>query len=405
MNKKASILMTTVSASLLSAAAQDVIVKRDGTAILSKVLEIGISEVKYKNHANPDGPTYTLSKADILSVNYENGQKDTFEDIAPQAATSTQQQQTISKDLRMGAEAKEQNAQLIATINAAKPVFEGKKEFKNKKAADVALHVFNIEEGSTLINDDVEIELKFDSYNTDNALFAVNTKNKSAKTIFLDLGNTFIVRGEEAQPYYVPSATQSTQSSSSGGGVNLGAIAGAFGIGGVLGSLAGGISVGGSSGSSSTTVEYAQRVVAIPPMSSKSLMPQFFFVSGISKYSYVDVGSYGKESWGRTLYKNLRNGDIIHWDANSPSLRLHFILSYAFEENCNTLYQLKAGLYAKESIGYHTKDMSSPDQQLSNRIKLRELPIKVVLTNKPRGVSDGSPVLDVTTLNVENISK
>ena len=42
--------------------AQDVIVKKDGTTILSKVLEVGQSEIRYKKHENPDGPTYTISK-------------------------------------------------------------------------------------------------------------------------------------------------------------------------------------------------------------------------------------------------------------------------------------------------------------------------------------------------------
>lgn len=58
--------------------AQDVIVMKDGTTILSKVLEVGQSEIKYKKHENLDGPTYTISKSELQAINYQNGAKDTF---------------------------------------------------------------------------------------------------------------------------------------------------------------------------------------------------------------------------------------------------------------------------------------------------------------------------------------
>lgn len=61
-----------------SVSAQDVIVKKDGSTILSKVLEVGQDVVKYKNFSNLDGPTYTISKSELQSINYQNGAKDTF---------------------------------------------------------------------------------------------------------------------------------------------------------------------------------------------------------------------------------------------------------------------------------------------------------------------------------------
>ena len=66
---------------LLSASsvfAQDVIVKKDGTTILSKVIEIGTSEVKYKKFSNQTGPTYSISKSDVQAINYDNGEKEDF---------------------------------------------------------------------------------------------------------------------------------------------------------------------------------------------------------------------------------------------------------------------------------------------------------------------------------------
>lgn len=58
--------------------AQDVIVKKDGSTILSKVLEVGQNEIKYKKFDNLDGPTYTIQKSELQAINYQNGAKDTF---------------------------------------------------------------------------------------------------------------------------------------------------------------------------------------------------------------------------------------------------------------------------------------------------------------------------------------
>ena len=57
---------------------QDIIVKRDGSTILSKVLEVGEEYIKYKKWSNLEGPDYTIKVSEILSINYENGDNDDF---------------------------------------------------------------------------------------------------------------------------------------------------------------------------------------------------------------------------------------------------------------------------------------------------------------------------------------
>lgn len=63
----------------VNAFAQDIIVKKDGTTIVTKVVEIGTSEIKYKKFSNQEGPTYTVLSSDVLAINYENGEKETFQ--------------------------------------------------------------------------------------------------------------------------------------------------------------------------------------------------------------------------------------------------------------------------------------------------------------------------------------
>lgn len=58
--------------------AQDLIVFKNGDEIKAKVLEIKQTDVLYKNWTNIEGPTYTISKADIFMIKYSNGSKDVF---------------------------------------------------------------------------------------------------------------------------------------------------------------------------------------------------------------------------------------------------------------------------------------------------------------------------------------
>lgn len=87
------ILLFLLLLSATSAFAQDVIVKKDGSTILSKVLKITANEVEYKKYSNQNGPTYTIAKAEVQAINYENGEKETF-GSEPQ---NTQQKQTVQE--------------------------------------------------------------------------------------------------------------------------------------------------------------------------------------------------------------------------------------------------------------------------------------------------------------------
>jgi hypothetical protein len=57
---------------------QDMIVKKDGEEIQSKIIEIGIENVKFKKHDNLEGPDYILPKHAIVFVKFENGTKEIF---------------------------------------------------------------------------------------------------------------------------------------------------------------------------------------------------------------------------------------------------------------------------------------------------------------------------------------
>jgi hypothetical protein len=59
---------------------QDIIYKKNGEKIVAKVLELNMSEVKYKTLDNLDGPIYVVLKKDVSVITYSNGTFDVIED-------------------------------------------------------------------------------------------------------------------------------------------------------------------------------------------------------------------------------------------------------------------------------------------------------------------------------------
>ena len=64
------------------AAAQDIIVKKDGTTIESKVTKITSMEVEYKKWSNIDGPVYTIDKEEVAQIKYQNGDIEDYTIVA-----------------------------------------------------------------------------------------------------------------------------------------------------------------------------------------------------------------------------------------------------------------------------------------------------------------------------------
>lgn len=369
--------LAAVCCGFASAAAQDVIVKKDGTTILAKVIAVGDDVVEYKKHSNLNGPTYKVNVDKLLSVNYENGEKDTFESAAESPAAIGSDVVSFGKS---SADVVEKNKQLIAAYNSVSPKWTTKQKDNDAK---YLMNVVRLAENSVLENDDVKLEitlgevgnekrqeekLVFMDYSSgknakfknvvglcQNYALGVKVQNKTNHTIYIDLGNTFLTRSGEAQAYYVPSSTVTSKGSTAGGSVNLGSVAGAVGVGGVLGRLAGGVNVGGSNSTTISKVEYAQRVLAIPPMSSKMLDLKLLFDNSPNAYRFVTLKD---ESTSRCRcftavgqFDGLKVGDIIHWSPDDTMMNWGFYLSYAFDEACSQQAAVRFDMYVSDSYG------------------------------------------------------
>ena len=57
---------------------QDVITLKTGEDISAKIVEVGLTDIKYKKFDNIDGPSFTILKSDVLMTRYKNGTKDVY---------------------------------------------------------------------------------------------------------------------------------------------------------------------------------------------------------------------------------------------------------------------------------------------------------------------------------------
>ena len=73
---------------IVNAQGQDIITKKNGDDIQAKVLEITLTELKYKNFNNLNGPLISILKSDVIFVKYENGTKDVFAEEKPSSLLS-----------------------------------------------------------------------------------------------------------------------------------------------------------------------------------------------------------------------------------------------------------------------------------------------------------------------------
>lgn len=66
---------------ILKCSGQDTLVTKRGEEIQSIILEVGVSEIKYKKFDNQNGPTFSILKLDVASIRYQNGTKDVFDEV------------------------------------------------------------------------------------------------------------------------------------------------------------------------------------------------------------------------------------------------------------------------------------------------------------------------------------
>ena len=76
---------------------QDIVLKKSGEEISAMILEIGATEIMYKDFGNHDGPTLILLKSEIFMISYKNGMKDIFTEEDTNTQLSYSDEELIMK--------------------------------------------------------------------------------------------------------------------------------------------------------------------------------------------------------------------------------------------------------------------------------------------------------------------
>ena len=372
----------------VSAFAQDVLITQEGDVMKVYDVEVGPSTVFYRESDKSDAPTLRMNKADVIMIKKKDGSKYDLGNggnAASSVSSATVNQSKSPVIATVSAESQKRNEEIINHANNFNPDYVGK---DTKKDCDRLLCIMGFGNGSQLVNDDLEIECvlgslsvpngtrggllgamangsvkegapfnNFDSYYS-NPAFKLCLKNKTNKTLYVDLGNSFIMRNGVATAYYVPTSTSTSSSSSSGAGVNLGAVAGAVGIGGALGTLAGGVNVGGSSTSGTVNTTYSQRVVAVPPMSVKELDNQILFPKSGKLLDGFCVDNYRPNDWlpafsfATKTEGYYMNGETHDFSESTSPIKFAFFVSYSDNEACQNERNLSFNLHLRRMIGF-----------------------------------------------------
>lgn len=90
--------------------AQDIIVTKDAKKIDAKILEVSISEIRYKELDNLEGPIFILSTDDIVTIIYANGKVVLYND-AQNEAEALKKAREEAERARKQAEAQERQRQ------------------------------------------------------------------------------------------------------------------------------------------------------------------------------------------------------------------------------------------------------------------------------------------------------
>lgn len=371
----------------LSAFAQDIIICRNGDEISSKVLKISKTEIEYKKWANQDGPTYTLEKAEVFMIKYQNGEKDVFkEEPAAQAvptsnqtaqAAITNEQNSPESDETVLATPAANNAELIAQYNNDIPEYVLRGKNQNKKAGSNIQGTLGVTAASILSTDDIEISFKtaegvaniagqsvgttiekyYDGifYWRNSYKYVIMIKNKTSRAIYIDKAACFGAYPTGwVKKYFDPQESTVVEGGKSGTGasVNLGTVADAFGVGGVVGTLADGVNVGGDKGKMNlvTTTYKDDRILFVPPHTSVALSTDSYRDSPKKKKYIIVTGS---SEWFGIYHSTLNlNYDEIQTftEENSPKT-INYTITYSFDKELKKCRVTNFGVYLKSAFG------------------------------------------------------
>lgn len=374
--------------------AQDRIITKDGETMEVYNVEISDKYIFYNKDKSKDSAFERMAKESVLMIKRQDGSivnlYETAEGKAedapaekPAAGDVPAQEAVILTPDLLDEAAREANAAAIEQLNKPVAFVADEADDLDKEANSVWCRM-GVKGNSVLDDGMVSLSIlsggfEWQSYkgpavfkeginNGFNPGLQVAVTNKGTRTIYIDLGNSFFTRMGQPQCYYIPSATSVTSTTGTGASVNLGAVTGALGIGGIAGTLANGVNVGSGNSKGATTVTYTQRIITVPPHSTVKLEPQYLFgtencvvtpglVYGLFRgYKYLRTSRF---SFPKDAPEGpLMNGQHFTYNEETSAVTVSALVAYSFSENGSASRTLSIHLYLKDLVGRNRNKFS-----------------------------------------------
>jgi len=321
------------------AMAQDVLVTESGDVIQAWSVDVGGSKIYYRTSDDANAPLQSIDKSSVLVwkkadgtrvvIGHEEHEKKTENPVAK------------SDPVVLTADDPEANAACIQAFNQT-DAFPTKT--LSKKMSKLLLCLLHVTPDSKM--SDKNVEISYSVYKESSAYaqevprtsgIGVHVRNKTDKTIYVYLGNTFFLRHGVSTPFTQSQASQSTS--------------------------------GGSDGTKSTG--FSQNVVAIPAQSTLDLGKQEFFpndgknpfggnITNNMRDTYaggglftapVKTGTVTNFYWTEPKSNLLCKGEARKLAPGQYPMDFGFKLTYSFSEDNTQLYHLDTKLYVSKVIG------------------------------------------------------
>ncbi len=271
------VILTLLAMTSVTAVA-DVIVLNDGTTMQVYNVEAATKWVYYTDTADDSGEVKRIAVDRVFAYKIGEGPMTTIggNNRDPEVTQKSEIDKTDTKPQRVDAIPASDNASLIDAYNSQPDLEYKNKKPDSKNLSDYFLTIWGIEDNSILSDENIEIgfEKVYLENDKNNSIIGhhIKVRNKTDRPVYIDLASCYrIMNGGYAAPYYTNSVYSETNGASRGASLNLGAVAGALGIGGAAGTIAGGVSVGGGTSRSIGISTVEQQIITIPPFSSVTL--------------------------------------------------------------------------------------------------------------------------------------
>lgn len=362
--------------------AQDKIVTNEGDVIQAYHVDVGENLIYYRLENFGAGVLQSIRKADVLMlmrhdgsiVNYYQDKKKDKELPEDTVATGNASDKVkLLEPADLSEASRKANAALIEAMNGAVIVHENGNE--KAQGADAVWCRLGVKKNSILCNDDLELSvtagrLQPASGEQKNATFipgngeirdvalSISVRNRSNRTVYVDLGNSYFIRMGEFISYYAsPSST--TVYAAPVESASIAAVAGTENDGQVR----------------TIQADGTARVIALAPNTVMNLQARSLFQreSGdiIAGLKYVAEGS-GKEHAYQLDFRfpkqategELKLGEHLAYASSASPLNFSFAVSYADTGDCAQEKTMLVHFYLKDLVGVELGSRSKEDRKV-----------------------------------------